>query len=367
MKKSTLKSGITTILCALLLFPTLYLNVSATASPTLSAQSAVLYQPDTNTFALEKAADTVLPMASTTKIMTALAAIRLLSAKDVVSVPKEAAGIEGSSAYLTAGERLTVEDLLYALLLQSANDAAVSLAILASGSVADFVAEMNQLAAQMGLDHTHFQNPHGLPAENHYTTARELALLTVAAMKEPLFKEIVSTRVYSTSSSERKLVFSNHNKLLRFSEDAIGVKTGFTKSSGRCLVGAAERDGVLLISVTLNAPSDWQDHQKMWEYGFSLFEHREIVSAKEYSKNILIFGGTKPFVTVENKEGLSAVVPKNTATRLIAQVLPYPPLPILHDTVLGTLAVYANGKLIGVLPLYATEAMTPLTKRKLFH
>ncbi|MBO7169961.1 MAG: D-alanyl-D-alanine carboxypeptidase, partial [Clostridia bacterium] len=266
MKKRFLKSSIGILLCALLLFPPFILRADATAACAVSAQSAVLYQPDTQSFPLEKAADLPLPMASTTKIMTAVTALSLLSPRQRVSVPKEAVGIEGSSAYLCESEELTVEDLLYALLLQSANDAAVTLAIAACGSEEVFVKEMNRLAEEMGLVHTRFQNPHGLPAKEHYTTARELALIAERALSHPEIAKIASTKVHRVTTSQRTLTFANHNKLLRLSEDAVGLKTGFTKSSGRCLVGAAKRDGVLLISVTLNAPSDWQDHLRMWEY-----------------------------------------------------------------------------------------------------
>ncbi len=367
MKNAISKGGIGILLCALLLFPTFCLTVSADAAPRLSAQSAVLYQPNTSTFPLEKEADLPLPMASTTKIMTALTVLDLLSPEETVTVPRIAVGVEGSSAYLLEEEALSVKDLLYALLLQSANDAAVALAVHACGSVEAFADKMNLMATRMGLCRTRFQNPHGLPAEDHFTTARELAIITATAMEIPLFCEIVATKVHRVTTSERQLVFVNHNKLLRFSEDAIGVKTGFTKASGRCLVGAAERDGVRLISVTLNAPSDWQDHEKMWEFGFDRYEHRNLISAEEYSKNILIFGGIKPFITVKNSEGLSAVIPKNAKIRFVANLLPYPTLPIQAGQCLGELEIYANNEPIGTVPLCTTEDAYPLTKRKLFH
>ena len=188
-----------------------------------------------------------------------------------------------------------------------------------------------------------------------------------AALLDPVIAKIVSTKVHRVTTSQRILTFANHNKLLRLSEDAVGMKTGFTKASGRCLVGAAERDGVLLISVTLNAPSDWQDHMRMWEYGFSLFERREILSAEEYSKNILVFGGIKPFVSVTNRDSFSAVLPKAATVSLRADVLPFPLLPIQEGQELGQLAIYANGKEIGRVPLCATESLSLLSIRKLFH
>jgi D-alanyl-D-alanine carboxypeptidase len=209
-------------------------------------------------------------MASTTKIMTAAVVLSSLSVDTVVSVPPEAVGVEGTSAYLKEGERLTVLDLLYALLLGSANDAAVTLAVATDGSVSAFAAHMNEVARELGLTQTNFENPHGLPDESHKTTAYELALITAYALRMPRFAEIVGTKRYRFRSSLREHTLTNHNRLLSFSEEAIGVKTGFTKKSGRCLVGAVRRDGTTLVSVTLSAPDDWRDHMTLWDYGFTL-------------------------------------------------------------------------------------------------
>ena len=236
----------------------------------VSAKHAILLDGDTGDTLWEKDADTTAPMASTTKIMTALAVLSHMPLTESVSVPREAVGVEGTSAYLKEGELLTVSDLLHALLLGSANDAAVTLAIASDGSISAFAERMNRLAKEIGLESTHFANPHGLPAEEHYTTARDLALLSAYAMHVPSFRAIAEKRSYRFHSSLSPRTVLNHNKLLHMSSDAIGVKTGFTKKSGRCLVGAAERDGTLLISVTLNAPNDWRDHLSLWDYGFSL-------------------------------------------------------------------------------------------------
>ena len=255
------------LFCAVLLS---LLPAMARTSPTVSAKHAVLYDAVCDDFLWEKDADTPVPMASTTKIATAIAVLEARALDDVVEVPTEAVGVEGTSAYLKAGELLTVRDLLHALLLASANDAAVALAVACDGSVAAFAERMNALAKSLSLKSTHFENPHGLPAEEHYTTARELALLAAYAMHNPDFKEIVGKKHYTCKTSEQVRIFRNHNKLLSFSEDAVGIKTGFTKTSGRCLVGAAERKGAILISVTLSAPNDWNDHISLWNYGFSL-------------------------------------------------------------------------------------------------
>lgn len=251
-------------LAAMLLFPT------SAAALSVSAKHSVLLNADTGEVLWEKDADVCAPMASTTKIMTAVAVLSHMDPAQSVAIPHDAVGVEGTSAYLKEGEILTVSDLLHALLLGSANDAAVALAMASDGSVPAFAARMNRLAKDLGMENTHFSNPHGLPAEDHYTTARDLALLSAYAMHTPAFRAIVEKRSYRFHSSLSSHTIRNHNKLLHMSSDAVGVKTGFTKKSGRCLVGAAERDGTLLISVTLNAPDDWRDHLSLWNYGFSL-------------------------------------------------------------------------------------------------
>lgn len=248
----------------------LTLPVRATEGVRLSARHAVLLDADSMELLYEKEAHTPAPMASTTKIMTAAVVLSSLSVDTVVSVPPEAVGVEGTSAYLKEGERLTVLDLLYALLLGSANDAAVTLAVATDGSVSAFAAHMNEVARELGLTQTNFENPHGLPDEAHKTTAYELALITAYALRMPHFAEIVGTKRYRFRSSLREHTLTNHNRLLSFSEEAVGVKTGFTKKSGRCLVGAVRRDGTTLVSVTLSAPDDWRDHMTLWDYGFTL-------------------------------------------------------------------------------------------------
>ncbi len=211
-----------------------------------------------------------LPMASTTKIMTALVVLEQVSLQDPVVIPAEAVGIEGSSLYLKKGEILTVEQLLYGLMLQSGNDAAVALALFAGNSVEAFVKLMNDKAEKLSLTDTHFENPNGLDGETHYTTALDFAKLTAYALQNDIFRKIVSTKIYkisgTTTCTERTLV--NHNRLLSSYEGAIGVKTGFTKKSGRCLVSAVEREGVTLICVTLGVGDDWNVHKKLYDQYF---------------------------------------------------------------------------------------------------
>ena len=248
-----------------------------------SAASALLYHPATREVLYEKCADQRRPIASTTKIMTALTVLREGGDLDRnVTVPKEACGIEGSSLYLKPGETLSVRDLLYGLLLASANDAATALALLTHGSVEAFAEKMNECAEELGLSDTHFVNPHGLFDPDHYSSARDRAQITAAAYDDPTFREIVSTRRYSIPSPDGgKRVLINHNKLLSLLPDCVGVKTGFTKKSGRCLVSAVDRNGTFLICVTLNDPDDWRDHIALHNYGLSLFQRNRTCPAKE--------------------------------------------------------------------------------------
>lgn len=266
-----------TFLFALLILS--FAPIKTNALTGVSAKHAILLDADSGEVLWEKDADIPAPMASTTKIMTAIAVMDTLPLDKEITVPKEAVGTEGTSAYLKEGECLTVRDLLYALMLSSANDAAVTLALACDGSISAFAERMNRLACELSLKNTRFENPHGLPADGHYTTARELALLSAYAMCNPVFAEIVGTKSYTCRTSVCVRTFKNHNKLLTFSKDAVGIKTGFTKTSGRCLVGAAKKDGTLLISVTLSAPNDWNDHAALFQYGFSLLG----ISDKELS------------------------------------------------------------------------------------
>lgn len=241
--------------------------------PALSAASFVLYDPASKAFCAGRDTDTPRPVASTTKIMTALLVLEMCELDTVVTVPAQAVGIEGSSVYLFEGEQLTVRTLLYALMLSSANDAAVALALHAAGSIAAFADRMNERAAALGMTNTHFCNPHGLPCETHYSTARDMALLAAAALENETFAAIVSTKRYTApqNGTGAERLFVNHNKLLSRLDGAVGVKTGFTRAGGRCLVSAATRGALTLVAVTLNAPDDWRDHTALLEWGFSQY------------------------------------------------------------------------------------------------
>ena len=272
----------------------------------------------------QKNANERLPMASTTKIMTALCAVELADVGDMITVDARAVGIEGSSVYLREGEQLTLLQLLYALLLQSANDAAAAIAIGTAGSIEAFAARMNEKARDLGLKDTHFDNPHGLDSEQHYTTARELALIARAALEHPTLRAICATRSITIPGAEvgqtRTLV--NHNKLLRSYEGAIGVKTGFTKRSGRCLVGAAEREGLTLITVTLSAPDDWNDHTRMLDAGFETYERVSLCGNEGFETLLPVIGGREQYVLVRNATNVSLTLPRARGAMLCTVELP---------------------------------------------
>ncbi len=308
------------LLCGVLLIPLLLCFVQvktaalpATPAPTVPAPATAagamaLFDATSGSFLAESNAETKLPMASTTKIMTALVIIEECPLDENIAVPTEAVGVEGSSVYLFAGELISVRTLLYALLLSSANDAAETLALHAAGSIPAFAEKMNAKAEALGLSNTRFQNPHGLPAKEHYTTAHDLALTAAAAMKNPTFREIVSTVRYSVpqNGTDATRLFLNHNRLLRTYDGAVGVKTGFTKESGRCLVGAAERDGLLLICVTLSDGNDWRDHTALFDWGFSQYS---AFSTGNDPVEMPIVGGTKPSVSLIPAENISMTLP----------------------------------------------------------
>lgn len=313
------------------------------SAPSVSAASALLMDADYGLILYEKDADRRLPMASTTKIMTALTALAHASGDTVITVPPDAVGVEGSSVYLAAGEKLTLCDLLYALLLQSANDAAAAIAIGIGGSIAGFADLMNAEAARLGLSDTHFANPHGLDAEEHYTTARELAIITRAALDVPLIRQIVGTVKATVPQGDQPdaRLLVNHNRLLRTYDGAIGVKTGFTKKSGRCLVSAAERDGVRLIAVTLNAPDDWRDHTAMLDYGFAQFRSVPLCRTGDAAFSLPVTGGIADAVPLNYAEDCTVALPIGHRPVTVTVEAPrFLFAPVEADTVRGE-AVYA--------------------------
>lgn len=235
----------------------------------ISAKSAILVCADTGDVLYEKNSDERMNIASITKIMTAILVIENCEDLDAkVKIKSEYCNIEGSSMYLEAGKSYTVRELLYGMMLASGNDAATALSCFISGSTAKFARLMNEKATELGMNNSSFKNPHGLDEEEHYSTAQDMALLMSYCMKNPDFREIASCK----SKDIGELTFVNHNKLLWNCEGCIGGKTGFTETAGRTLVSCAKRGDMTLVCVTLGAPDDWNDHMKLYDFGFENYK-----------------------------------------------------------------------------------------------
>lgn len=255
----------------------LCLSLSA-LSVDISAQSAVVLNAETKEVLFEKNAFEKRSMASTTKIMTSILAVESGKLGSTVEITSEMTKAEGTSIGLKAGYKISLLNLVYGMMLESGNDAADSVAIYLAGSLENFAVLMNKKAAEIGMKNTNFVTPSGLDDEKHYSTAYDMALLASYCVKNPLFCSICSTgslRV-DLESPEMRLYFSNHNRLLKSIDGVFGVKTGFTKKSGRCLVSAIKKDGAVLIAVTLKAPNDWEDHRKLFEACFEKLKKEEI-------------------------------------------------------------------------------------------
>lgn len=233
-----------------------------------ASSSYICMRADTYEVFEEENSHIRLPMASTTKTMTALLVIENCVLDDVVSVTKESVGVEGSSVYLKEGDRYTVKELLYGLMLRSGNDVATALALYCGGSVENFVNMMNYRAEMLGLVDTHFTNPHGLHNDNHYTSAYDLCKLGCFAMQNNTFREIVSTSKIAVGEGEFRKVWCNKNKILSLYEGGNGIKTGFTKKAGRCLIASAERGGVTVVSVVLNRGDMFNDCMRLMDRAF---------------------------------------------------------------------------------------------------
>jgi len=365
MKRIFLLLTITTVLLIALFS---FGSYAVTTGSNISARSAVLYCSDNSEFVFEKDADTAVPMASLTKVMTALVVLDRSDPQSVVEIPSEACGIEGSSVYLTAGEKLTVGDLLYALMLESANDAAVALALSVSDSVSDFAELMNRKAEELSLTSTHFTNPHGLDDEDHYSSARDLALLFDYALRNEDFAKIVSTYKYSIPYGDdpdgRSLV--NHNRLLNSCEGCIGGKTGYTKRTGRCLVSACRRKDITLICVTLNDTDDWADHRDMFDYGFSILDRYTLVNEGTFVGMHLISGTSD---TVRGKiSTFEAVLTKDQYNSLnpVYRLKRFYYAPVNNGDVLGSLVWYCEDKLIGSCEITSIETIESIKYKRSF-
>lgn len=317
------------------------------AVPDIHAASAIVMNADTNEVVFERNAYQKRSMASTTKIMTALLALESGRILETVTVTPEMTGAVGTSIGLKTGYEARLIDLLYGMMLESGNDAADAVAVYLAGSRKAFAAEMNKKAARIGMKNTNFVTPSGLDDENHYTTAYDMALLGSYAVRNPAFLALCSSKHITVSliKPDINMTFSNHNRLLSAYPGAVGIKTGFTKKSGRCLVSAAERDGVMFVCVTLNDGDDWNDHRKMLDYAFETVSTEPLSVKNTY--NVPVQGSSSPSVTVTVSMGVFYSYcgeKKNVTHKVILPRFVY--APVKKGDVLGRIEFYLGNRKI---------------------
>jgi len=360
--------GLALIMNAMLLPPTGWAETEEPPDLAPNARAAILMDATSGRVLYGKNVDQEMLIASLTKIMTAIIAIEQGDLDELVTVGPNAVGVEGSSIYLKLGEKVPLATLLYGLMLRSGNDAAVAIAEHIGGSVEGFVYLMNEKAEYLGLEHTHFANPHGLDQKGHYSSARDLATLTAYALKNPTFQEIVKTEVkvvpWPGEKWHRK--FYNKNKMLRLYQWADGVKTGFTKRARRTLVSSASKEGAQLVTVTLNDGDDWKESMMMLEYGF---KHYDLVPVLEKGQVII----RKPIKTEDEKEfHVVAGAPfqysltdEEKKKVVVEPVITVPSKLVRHANMqVGNARIYIDGEWIGSVPLVTAERKKPSVMRR---
>ncbi len=333
-----------------------------TFADTKTAKSYCVINSVTGEIVTEKESDTKLAMASTTKIMTLLVALENSNPEDVVTVSKTAVLEEGSSAYLKPGAKITMRDLCYGLMLNSGNDAAVAIAEHISETPDKFAELMNNTAKKIGVLNTHFVNPNGLHDESHFTTAYDLAKLTRYALKNDTFREIVSSKIYTstmlmTDGTTENVEYINHNRLLKELDGCIGVKTGFTKTAGRCLVSAVNRNGAEYITVTLNDADDWNTHKELCETAYDSNSERKIIKKDDCMKHAV--SGRDECALVA-KDNFSVFVNGNKNDfELIKHIPETVDFPLNKGEKVGYIEIKANGETVGTVDVVAEKNFNP--------
>ena len=346
--------------------------VARAAGPEVSAQSAVVLTADTGTVLFEKDGHTPRPVASTTKIMTALLALEAAQEQGdpLVDITQEMVAVEGSSMGLQAGDSISLTGLAAGMLLASGNDAANAAALYLDGSLESFAARMNQRAAALGMEDTHFVTPSGLDGVDaqglaHLSTAYDMALLARAALEDQAFRQLCSSPSLAVEFAEpvKRVTYTNHNKLLAQYQGCVGVKTGFTKEAGRCLVSAAERDGALLIAVTLNAPNDWEDHTALLDYGFSQVEPYQLAGG-DVRLTVPVVGSPVEAVSLRGSNGGEVTLPLGQGAQVerVVRVPKFLYAPVEAGEQVGEICWYLEGQLLGSAPLTAAGA-APLQEK----
>lgn len=327
--------------------------------PSVSAQSAAVMVVGSGELLYEKDAHTRRSMASTTKIMTSLLALEECDPQRVITVTDAMVRVEGTSMGLQVGDSVTLSVLVHGMLLESGNDAANCTALALAGDAQSFAERMNKRAKELEMKNSNFVTPSGLDAQEHYSTAYDMALLGCAALQNVEFAGICakkSARVSFGNPSAVRTLY-NHNRMLRSYDGAVGIKTGFTKKSGRCLVSAATKDGVTLVAVTLNAPNDWQDHKAMLDYGFSVVE-RLTLDTDVSQIRLQIYGGAAQSVTLT--AGTQPIyggkqIPAKVERQVLLKKFEYAPLE--KGKTVGELRYFVDGKLLSSVPIVTAQAV----------
>lgn len=340
MRKQLLALG---VLFALL--PGLVLHTQAAEAPAVSAASAVLMDGETGRILYANNENEPRAIASITKLMTALVAAEWAQGdlSRTVTIRQEWTGIEGTSLYLRAGEKLTLETLLYGLLLHSGNDAAVALAASCAGDVETFVGWMNQRAQDLGMTNTHFSDPNGLGDENHYSTALDMARLGAACLQNPTVAKITATRSITLEGRS----FTNHNKLLWLYPGCTGMKTGYTRQAGRTLVSSAEKDGQTLICVTLNDRNDWTDHQALLDYGFETFPRQVLAEEGEIFRQVPVEGSLLRQVPAVARGEVAWPLREGETVRTEIDLPASVQAPVTQGEIAGTVTFYVGDRKVG--------------------
>lgn len=350
------------ILISLLLIIFNFNLVAEASAVSVSAKSAILINADTLEVLYSKAEHERRGIASTTKILTSLIALEYGVPQKEITASKEAVTVEGTSIGLKAGDKITLIALVYGMLLESGNDAANVTAFAISGNITSFAKVMNSYAKNIGMTNSNFTNPSGLTYKNHYSTAFDMALLTSVAIKNPVFRKIASTESavidFGVPEVSRKL--TNHNRLLKEYDGVFGVKTGYTKASGRCLVTACEKNGVTLIAVTLNAYDDWNDHKKLYDYGFSLFNIS--VNAPELKNvKIPVVCSNKKSVSVDFAYEVKFNTNKDLKSEIYIKNYLYPP--VKKGDIVGEIVFKdSENNIVKTIPLISVDNANALYK-----
>lgn len=337
------------LLCTLMIC-VLPFSVSA-----MSSRSAAVLEVQSGRFLFEKDADTKRPMASTTKLMTALIAAKRLSMDAVVEIPRAALLVEGSSMGLRAGDTLTVRDLLYGLLLTSGNDAANAVALLCADSLPSFATLMNEQAAALGMTNTVFVTPSGLDEGEHGSTARDLCLLGAAVLAVPELREICSSKRHTVTVSGEQRTYTNHNRLLSLYEPTIGLKTGYTVKSGKCLVSAAQKNGVTLVAVTLNGGDYWHDHIALYEDAFS--RARAASVPRPMLPPLAVAGGTASSVELTATLPPTVTVLDGETVTVTVERPPFVWAPLAQGDSVGTVRYRVGDRIVVEAPICAQKAV----------